>query len=66
MNINLTIDEAQALLDGINVMIEEQARDLEFWRHAPIPQSTRDQFGAEYLEKLAVAKSARTKVAAVR
>ena len=66
MKINLTADEAQALFDGINVVIKEQARDLEFWRYAPVPKETRDQEATLVQEKIAVAKSARRKVQAVR
>lgn len=64
MKIDLTSDEAQALLDGINVVIKELAKDVA-WVSEAIPLSTsgRDQRIADLRQDLAAAKSAREKLA---
>lgn len=66
MKIDLTPDEAQALLDGINVVIKEQGEDLRFWRSTGIPKETKDQMTDELLAAMQVSKSARRKIQRVR
>lgn len=66
MQIDLTPDEAQALLDGINVTIKEKEKDVRFWRTAPVPQDTRDRLAGEELVQLQVMTSARRKIQKVR
>lgn len=65
MKIDLTADEAQHLLDGINDVIEEKAREIAYLSEALTLGPNRDKILAELRVELDVAKSARRKVQAV-
>lgn len=63
MKVNLTLDEAQVLLDGINVVIKEKARDLAFFTEAlALDNPERPRIVSELRRDLDVAKSAREKL----
>jgi hypothetical protein len=62
MNVNLTTDEAQALLDGINVVIHERAKDVAFFKEAGTPGPELDKVLSDLRRDLDVAKSARKQI----
>lgn len=62
MQLNVTTDEAQALLDGINVVLKEKARDLGFFSEVTPPGPSRDKVLAKLRAELDIAKSARRKL----
>lgn len=63
MRLNLTTDEAQALLDGINVVIREKTRDLAFFSETlDLDNPQRTEIITNLRKELDVAKSARRKI----
>jgi hypothetical protein len=66
MKVDLNTDEAQALLDGVSIVIRQLAQDIEFWTATGIPKETRDQMTDELSYELATAESARDKIKEVR
>jgi hypothetical protein len=65
VKIDLTTDEAQLLLDGINVVIKEKCRDLRFWANALPPSADRDTMTDQFKGEIILAESARAKVQTV-
>jgi hypothetical protein len=67
MKIDLQPDEAQALLDGVNVVIKQKARDLAFFSEAlALDNPERQKILTELGRDLSWAKSAREKIQKVR
>lgn len=63
MKIDLSTDEAQMLLDGINVVIKEKARDLAFFSEAlALDNPDRDRVLDQFKGEMIIARAARTKI----
>lgn len=67
MLVDLISDEAQALLDGVNVVIKAKVQDIAFFAEAlALDNPEREKILNDLRSELNTAKSARRKVQSVR
>lgn len=62
MKIDLSTDEAQALLDGINVVLKEKVKDIAWFSKALPLGPARDRVLDQLRDEAIIIRSARSKI----